>query len=293
MHLLTYLVFRFFVAFMSILPFSIIYFISDGVAFLLRYVVRYRTNVISENLKLSFPDKSDAERKKILKESFRNLSDIILESMKGMSMNYKQILQRYQFKNIEILDPYYKNGQAVLGVAGHLANWEWATRCIGMTLDHQVLGITKKINNPYIHKYIHKKRTEECVLTADTKDTSRAFINNIKAPTLFVLIADQSPLKVNHAVWLDFLNRKTPFLHGPETYAKKYKLPIMFMPIVRTSRGVYEVPLEILITDPSNTKKGEITKIYAKRLEQFILAHPEQWLWSHNRWKRAHLYPGD
>lgn len=292
MQLLTYIIFRFWVAMLSIIPFSMIYVLSDGVAFILRYVVRYRTKVITQNLRNSFPDKTNQEIQHILHESFRNLSDIILESIKGMSMHHTEVLKRYHFTNTEVLNSYFDQGQAVIGVAGHLGNWEWATRCIGVSLDHHVLGITKKINNKYIHKFIHDRRTEERVSTADTRETSRAFSKNIDKPTLFVLIADQSPHKVDHAVWTDFLNRNTPFLHGPETYAIKYNLPIVFLPIVRTKRGHYEVPIEILETDPQLTQPGQITKLYAERLEQFILSNPEQWLWSHNRWKRAHLYPG-
>ncbi len=292
MKLIGYLVFRFWVFVFSLIPFKILYFLSDGIAYLLSNVIKYRRKLIIKNLKASFPEKTQEELDHIFKESYRNLSDILIEGLKGMSMSPEALQKRYKFNNAQLLQDAFENHKSVIGVAAHLGNWEWATRCIGLALDHQVLGITKRINNPYIYRFVQRKRSEVKVLVADLKDTSKAFTDHIDKQTCFILIADQSPHKVHNSFWIPFLNQMTPFLHGPGTISDTYDLDVFFFPIQRTQRGHYEVNIELLHQRSKAKSPEEIVTIFADRLEQMIIANPEQWLWTHNRWKRAHLYEG-
>jgi KDO2-lipid IV(A) lauroyltransferase len=99
------------------------------------------------------------------------------------------------------------------------------------------------------------------------------------------MASDQSPSKPDKAMWVNFLGRETAFLHGPEQYAKKYDLPVIFVDIQRVRRGYYELNLALITDKPRETSEGEITQLYARHLEEAILTKPENWLWSHRRWK--------
>lgn len=118
------------------------------------------------------------------------------------------------------------------------------------------------------------------------KNTGRVIIENREHPTLFVLIADQTPADVKNAHWLPFLNQDTPFLHGAEKLARKTGYPVFHYNIRRIKRGYYDVWFDEVCLAPSQTQMGEITKVYAQKLEQMILSAPVCWLWSHRRWKR-------
>jgi KDO2-lipid IV(A) lauroyltransferase len=87
------------------------------------------------------------------------------------------------------------------------------------------------------------------------------------------------------AFWIKFLNRDTPFLHGMEKYARIYNLPVVYIEVQRVKRGYYTVELSVLTTKPNELAKGVLTELYARKLESIILRQPENWLWSHNRWK--------
>ncbi|MEZ5195809.1 MAG: lysophospholipid acyltransferase family protein [Bacteroidales bacterium] len=84
---------------------------------------------------------------------------------------------------------------------------------------------------------------------------------------------------------MDFLGRDTAFLHGPENYARQYNIPLMYTKIERVKRGYYELTLSVLADNPTELEKGVITQRYAKELESQINQQPENWLWSHKRWK--------
>ena len=99
------------------------------------------------------------------------------------------------------------------------------------------------------------------------------------------MAADQSPSKPEKAIWVDFLNQKTAFLDGPERHARLRDIPVLFVDIQRVKRGFYTLEISVNSAHPTETAVGEITRTYAHKLEEVIRAKPENWLWSHRRWK--------
>jgi KDO2-lipid IV(A) lauroyltransferase len=99
------------------------------------------------------------------------------------------------------------------------------------------------------------------------------------------MAADQSPSNPEKAIWVNFLGQKTAFLDGPERHARLRDIPVIFTDIQRVKRGYYTLELSYISLNPKETEKGEITTNYASRLEKIIRNKPEDWLWSHKRWK--------
>ena len=101
------------------------------------------------------------------------------------------------------------------------------------------------------------------------------------------MAADQGMPKkfAERAYWVQFLNRDTPFLHGMEKHARLNNLPVVYVDVQRIKRGYYTLELSILTTKPLELSEGALTELYARKLESIILKKPENWLWSHNRWK--------
>ena len=117
------------------------------------------------------------------------------------------------------------------------------------------------------------------------KQTRTAFAEKQNEASCYILLADQSPSNIEKAIWVNFLGIETACLHGPEEYAKKHNLPVLYVDIQRVKRGFYEVTYIPLIKESNKSKKGEITAIYMGTLEKIINQNPEFWLWSHRRWK--------
>jgi len=101
------------------------------------------------------------------------------------------------------------------------------------------------------------------------------------------MAADQGMPKkfAERAYWVQFLNRETAFLNGMEKHANLNNLPVVYMDVQRIRRGYYTIELSVLTTKPGELEKGALTEMYARKLESIILKKPENWLWSHRRWK--------
>lgn len=286
MQYLIYLFFLWSVYFIAIVPFWMLYAYSDLVAFVFHRIFRYRKKIIVENLKKSFPEKSDQEIKIITRKTYKNLTDLVVESIKTFTMSTQNVSKRFKVINPEILDEYFVRGQSIIGLTGHYGNWEWGAMAGSLQIKHRAIALYKPLSNKYIDNYIKRTRAENGTLLKSIYKTEETFENLKNQTCIFLLVADQSPSSTKKAIWVDFLNQDTACLHGPEKYAKRYNYPVVFLSIQRIKRGRYKLIAEKLIENPSELNEGEVTRIYMNKLEEIIRKKPEDWLWSHKRWKR-------
>ncbi len=149
----------------------------------------------------------------------------------------------------------------------------------------KVVGLYKPLSNPWVDKFLKWSRSRSGTILAPIYDTTAAFDRYSNQTAIFLMAADQNPTNPEKAFWVDFLGQETAFLHGPEKHAKKNKLPIVYIDIIRQKRGYYTIVMSELIKDPMIYPEGEITQVYASKVEEMIRRYPPNWLWSHRRWK--------
>lgn len=270
----------------GILPWWLLYRYSDLMAILLHKIIKYRVKVTRSNLRLAFPGKSEEELKQIEARAYQNLADISVEALKGFTMRNSVVRRRHRILNPEILENYFSKNQSVIGVAGHLNNWEWGAISAGIQLKHHPIAIYKPISNKLIDWFLKWNRSLRGTELVPTNKTFETFQANKNKPCIFILVADQSPSNLSKAYWVNFFNQETACIHGPEKYARLYNYPVLYIDIVRESRGFYTVELSVLCENPASLSEGEITTMYMRRMEQSIRLNPESWLWTHRRWKR-------
>lgn len=279
---------------LGITPFRLLYRYSDLLFYLLYYVFRYRRKVVHSNLTHAFPNKNAGDITQIAKRFYRNFCDILLESIKGLTMSEEALRRRYVFTNPEIFDELYRNDGSALLLAAHFNNWEWGVLSFSLWARHTVMGIYKPLNNKAIDAYLHAKRRRWGLHLSSMSQTGRAVIRYRGKPTLFVFIADQTPSDLSNTHWVTFLNRETAFLHGVDKLARETGYPVYYIDIQRKRRGYYKVSFSEFHLNPTGLSEGSITKMYAARLEEVIRKYPENWLWSHRRWKhRKSAQPQD
>jgi len=143
------------------------------------------------------------------------------------------------------------------------------------------------MNNKYIDKFARWSRSRFGTTLVSIKETSTSFEKWKDAKTLFLMAADQGMPKQfsERAYWIRFLNHEIPFLHGMEKHARLNNLPVVYIDVQRERRGWYTLELSVLTTTPLELENGKLTELYARKLESVILKKPENWLWSHNRFK--------
>jgi len=284
---LEYLSFRFLVGCSRITPFFLVYFWADVFYFIIYHIAGYRKKVVFENLRKSFPEKSEKEIKCLAKKFYRHLADVTLESIKGMTISEKQIKKRYIIKNADIPNKYFDQGQSVLLLTSHYGNWEYGMLATDMAIKHQTVALYLPLTNKYSEKYGLARRGRFGMKMIPIQQTKSVFSTPPEKPIGVIMAADQSPSNIERAIWLNFLNHDTACIHGPEAYARKENLPALYMKISKPKRGHYTLTFEELIENPQQYEQGEITRIYFSRLEKDIIECPEYWLWSHRRWKHS------
>lgn len=282
---LSYIFFRILVFIFQLIPFWLLYRISDGLRWVIGSVFKYRRGLIEQNLRLCFPEKNDAEIQKLIRGVYANFCDILLEGIKGMGMDEYDIAPRFKVVNPDVMNAYFEQGQDVILCASHYANWEWGIS-LGTQFRHYVKVTYKPIKNQYINHYVERSRAFDNLSTVPMKKTYDYLQSPAIKPRCLILIADQSPSSLRKAHWHTFLNRDTAFLSGIDTIGRQFDMSLIYADVQRIKRGYYEIELSLLHDTPAQTQVSDITQLYAKKLETIIRKKPENWLWTHNRWKR-------
>jgi len=114
---------------------------------MLFYIFKYRRKVVLKNLLNSFPEKSRSEIRQIEKRFYHYLADLMLESVKTLSISADEIKKRFVIKNLELMTTYLQNGKSIIAVSGHYGNWEWGPLAIGLQLREKVLVVYKPLSD--------------------------------------------------------------------------------------------------------------------------------------------------
>jgi len=242
--------------------------------------------VVMQNLRNSFPDKSEAELKRLQARFYRYLCDLILETFKTLAISRKAMLKHCAMDeaSLALFNKYAEQKKNVIIVMGHFGNWEWAGNTFSLLGKHHLYVIYHPLSNKYFNGLIIKMRTRFGTGLIEMRNTIRDMIARRNELTATAFIADQTP-PPEGAYWTRFLNQDTPIFWGTEKIARKLNYPVIYVSVRRMKRGHYTVFAEELVAAPAATAEGEISELHTRRLEKDILQQPETWLWSHRRWK--------
>ena len=274
------------------MPLRAHYWFADRLLFPLMYhVVRYRRKMTAKNLALAFPEKSEAERKQIAREFYHQFCDTIVESIYGYRCSDEEMCERVVFEHMDEVNRLIDAAGGGIFMLAHFGNWEWMAS-IQQWVSEGVkeLNVYRRLKNKSMDKTmlaIRAKRGGACV---EKQRILREMVRYRaeKQPVTIGLLSDQKPRPEVTRTWVKFLNQETGFLDGGEVLGKKFGYPVFYLYITRTARGYYHVDMRTLAAKPQETEESEITKAYARALEENIQAQPELWLWTHDRfkWKR-------
>ena len=273
---------------LALLPLRMLYALSDGFYFLMRYVIRYRKRVIRTNLKNSFPEKTEAELRGIERRFYHYICDYMLEEVKMLRMPFHELRRRMNYKNTEeYLSMIEKHGGIVVMIP-HYANFEWLIGMGAIMKPGDIPGqVYKPLHNRYMDEMFKLIRSRFGGYNIPKHSTAREVIRLRRENKRMVLglITDQSPIPNEAHHWTTFLNQDTVFMDGAERIAKMMNFPVFYAELRKTGRGHCEVSFDLLTEVPKQVADGDITELFARRLEQTIRRDPSYWFWSHKRWK--------
>ena len=276
----------------SLLPFWLLYLISDGFFLLIYYIVRYRRKVVWKNLTSSFPEKSEAELRQVSRQFYHWLCDYFVETVKLLSISSERLLRRIEFRGVEQLEQCFDQGQDCAAILGHYCNWEWlsATGLAFRRYPEAVMGLIYHplYNDAFDQLFIDIRKAHggDCI---PKQDILRHLITLKRDDrrSLFGYISDQAPRWKNIHLWLRFLNHDTPVFTGGERIMRKMNDAVFYVDMERPCRGRYICTFQLITREPATLPDNEVTRRFFEMLETSIRRQPAFYLWTHNRWKRT------
>ena len=241
-----------------------------------------------QNLRTAFPEKSEEEIRCIARKFYRLFIDSFIETIKLLSCGTKFLEKRF-YVNWNEVNKLYEQGFSCQMHLGHNFNWEWGNTYISTSVPQKVAVVYMPIANKVMERLFLKLRskTGSAMVPATPTDKFRSALKELQNEKFLLgLVADQSPGNPSKAYWLNFFGKPTAFVTGPEKGARLNKLPVLFAVMRRIKRGHYEGIVNLATQNPRDLKDGELTVMFARFLEGVIREQPENWLWSHRRWKR-------
>ncbi len=263
----------------------LLYRVADFLALFACYVLRYRRKVVLQNLGRSFPEKSPAEIQGIARHFYFNLADVLVETLKTLTISKKSFNKHFLITNPEVFQQHLDQGRSIIGFGSHLCNWEWLLTGCRAHFKEPMMGVYQPLASPAAEKFMLKIRSRFGEGPVPMQHTLREIMRRRHIPSAWGLIADQVPMRKSEKYWTQFLNQDTAFYNGPARIAQKTGHAPVFAHLKRVRRGYYELTFTDLgkFDTPANT--FAVTEAYARALEEAIRQSPSDWLWSHKRWK--------
>lgn len=272
---------------LSYLPFSLLYALAWLGYLLLYHLFRYRREVVRTNLARAFPEKTAAERGKLEKAFYRRLCQVALEIVKARRMPPEAFLERARIRNPELLEEYSEGfSKSVIVLTIHQGNWEWMLH--GATTHFQIPidPVYKPLHNSAVDKLIYEIRSQFGSRPLSMDESVKDIIRRRREFRIFVMVADQSPIRSERGYWTQFMNQEANFYLGAQTIANMTRFPVLFAQCRRRRSGYYEIEFKEVARPPYDKHSNDIIDRYVALAEQAIREEPESWLWSNRRWKR-------
>jgi KDO2-lipid IV(A) lauroyltransferase len=247
-------------------------------------ILPYRKKVVQNNIEKSFPDLSPRDQAVLVRGFYRHFSDLLIESIKNLSISKEELLRRMKVLNPEVLQELEKKGKSVLFVSGHFNNWEWFITSQALLVPFESFGIGMPLSNGFWDKKLTERRQRFGLKVVNAKNYKEMFQKE-KAVSVLVL-SDQAPADARKSYWMEFLHQPSPVLFGVEQMANEFDLTVVYFTMKKVKRGQYSVEFQVLTEAPKSLPYGVLTEKHVKLLEESIIDQPCNWLWSHKRWKR-------
>lgn len=272
----------------SRLPMRVLYVFSDVIFVLNYYIIGYRKKVVWNNLKNSFPDKTDAEIKAIHKEFFIIFSDYIVEMIKAFSASSNELRVRVQHINQQVFHDAKAEGKNMILLTGHIFNWEWISPLAEVIPQEHSFPVYRKMQSGFWENEIKKIRNKHGNKALEANEVIRHILKNPNdGNSAYMFVADQSPHISEVHFGLQFLNQKTPVFIGYDKLATRLDLVFVYCEMKRVKRGFYQVNYHKISPENEKFEEFEVVKKFHILLEKTIQKFPSNYLWSHRKWKYA------
>ncbi|TGE26151.1 lauroyl acyltransferase [Hymenobacter aquaticus] len=269
------------------LPFPVLYGLAYGLYGLMAYVLRYRQRVVLENLRNSFPEKSEPQIRQISKDFYWHFAQVMVEMLKLAALPAAELRRRVRIHNPELISGAFAEGRTVLALGSHAGNWEWILPTGALEFPGRTYGVYKPLSNPFFEDFLLRLRTRTGAQLIPMRDTLRDLVKRRKEGRVLSMLTDQAAGPEDRPYWTQFLHQDTSFYSSADRLASQFNCPVVYVNITRRARGYYDLTIRPLHdgSTPLDKDAYVVTEAFARHLERDIQAAPASYLWTHRRWK--------
>jgi len=263
---------------------------ASAAALFVYYFIPYRKEYVRGALKTSFPEKSDKEITKILKNTYKNFFAVMVDIMFFPRMSDEQIKNLMVFDDKGRFEQIHKEGKGCILLSAHFGNWELTA--LSFSKRYPMSVVTGRQSNDLVDEYMMKSvRTNRGynAIAARRDDASglfRGVLKALKNNHFVAILSDQDA--GGSGVFVPFFGRPASTPKGAALFALRAKCPIITALGVRQKDGTMQMTLqEITLPNTGNQEEDvkTIMAVYTKQLEDAVRKNPEQWFWFHRKWK--------
>jgi KDO2-lipid IV(A) lauroyltransferase len=280
---------RFLLKGLTRVPLPVLYALGTLIYFVMFDVFRWRREQVDSDIARAFPEKTAEERKRILRQSYRNIADVVMEAIWGFGASAEALARRVTFENRDLVDAARAARQSVVLLTPHFCNWEWLLPAGGAYFGLPIDAVYQKQRVEFLDTFLRDARSRFGGKPIVREDFVYELMNRAATPRGYALIADQTPPRDDKKHWARFLNRDTAFFIGAEKVARFLDSPVLYVAMRRVGRGRYSVRLVALAMPPFDSDSGleetPIMERFARMLETAVRESPADWLWLQKRWK--------
>lgn len=287
---------------MAKFPLRFHYFMGDVLSWIVKDLLRYRSDVVMINLSRSFPEVKYRRLKKIFNDYYRHFGEIVAEAIWFGGSSYERLRKQgiVTLSNPEVLTDLYDKSPGVTILSTHCGNWELLGGLPGyVSPDGRTVGIGeeaftvvyKPLRNKVFDKVFGLNRIaplEKVGLECEVKSSNilRFSLRHKDEKRIYIYPTDQSPYLNSgpHPVG-SFMSQPTMAMTGSVGVACKLSHAVVYMKMKRVERGRYEMAFIPICEDASKHSPESLMRKYYDHLEEEIRETPANWLWSHKRWK--------
>lgn len=267
----------------SLLPFFILYLIGDFVYILLYYIIGYRKKVVMGNLALAFPEKTLTEREMIASQFYKNFVDTFIETIKLLSLSDAAFDKRCT-GDFSVINQLTARGKNIQLMGAHQFNWEFTNLLFGRHITIPFIGVVANVENKIFNRIYFKFRARYGTILIANSNFQRPMIELMKKQYSICLLADQTT-HPGVAYWLNFFGKPAPFIMGPHKAAVKNKSVLVYYEFKIVKQGYYHFQIFDIVENTGDYTPAALALKYRDFLEAIIRRQPENYLWSHRRWK--------
>jgi KDO2-lipid IV(A) lauroyltransferase len=282
-HLIEYLIIRSLYLLVQAMPWKIILLFSSFAALLFR-LIKYRKHVIHVNFDIAFPNMTIAEKHNLRYKFYRHLALFFLEFIQGPLRDNDFIEKNLSLENAEILKK-YKN-QQFLFITAHFGEFNLALRIVTKFIGKDLHVIMKEQRNPYANTFMMGQRIMCGQQPILSKGALRRSLQLVQSGEFLGFLNDQN-------AWDDgmdvlFFGKVAPTMKGLAMLKERFDIPVLQGYVIRDENMNYRFIIDELKFEKKENKEDyyrEILQVSNNHLEAYIKKTPEQYLWSHKRWR--------